>query len=68
MGFIRMQEERMAAKLLAWHYERIGVAVPDEVELEQRARQLVDDAHRIAKERGKNVVTIVKELIADLKK
>jgi len=68
MGFIRIQEEKMAVRLLAWQYQRMNMAVPDEAELQQRAQKLVDDAHRIAKERGKNVVTIVKELVADLKK
>jgi len=68
MGFIRIQEEKMAARLLAWQYQRMKITVPDDAELKQRARQLVEDAHRIAKERGKNVVTIVKELVADLKK
>lgn len=68
MGFIRIQEEKMAVRLLAWQYQRMNMVVPEDAELKQRARKLVDDAHRIAKQRGKNVVTIVKELVADLKK
>lgn len=68
MGFIRQQEERMAMRLLAWQYQRMKVAVPAEPELERRAAKLVDDAHRIAKERGRNVLSIIKELVEDLKK
>ncbi len=36
--------------------------------LEIHAARLVDDAHKIARERGRNVVGILKELIADIKK
>ena len=68
MGFIRQQEERMAMRLLAWQYQRMKVAVPAEEELERRAAKLVDDAHRIAKERGRNVLSIIKEQVEDLKK
>ena len=68
MGFIRQQEERMAMRLLAWQYQRMKVAVPAEAELERRAVKLVADAHRIAKERGRNVLSIIKELVEDLKK
>jgi hypothetical protein len=32
------------------------------------AEKIVDQAHRIARERGQNVISIMKELIADLKK
>jgi hypothetical protein len=68
MGFIRQQEEKLAVRLLLWQYERMKYPVPPQSQLVQQASQLVDDAHRIAKERGKNVVSILKELVADLKK
>ena len=68
MGFIRQQEERMAMRLLTWQYQRMNVAVPAEAELERLSAKLVEDAHRIAKERGRNVLSIIKELVADWKK
>jgi hypothetical protein len=68
MGFIRQQEEKLALRLLTWHYQRINIALPDDAELESKASKLVDDAHRIARERGRNVMTIMKELVEDLKK
>lgn len=68
MGFVRQQEERLAVRLLQWRYEKLKVPMPDAAELEDRARQIVDEAHRIARERGRNVVAIMKELTADLKK
>jgi len=37
-------------------------------ELERHAAGIVDDAHRIARERGRNVMSIIKEMVADIKK
>ena len=68
MGFIRRQEERFAIRLLTWQYQRMNLTVPVTEELEIQAAKLVDDAHRIARERGRNVISIIKEMIADIKK
>ena len=68
MGFIRQQEERFAVRLLTWQYQRMKVPVPSLEELERQAGKLVDDAHRIARERGRNVLSILKEMVADLTK
>ncbi len=67
MGLIRRQEERLAIQLLSWQYQRRKLAVPAYPELERQAAKLVDEAHRIAKERGRNVMAIVKDLAGDLK-
>jgi hypothetical protein len=68
MGFIRQQEERMALRLLTWQYQRLKIALPSEDELEARAVALVEEAHRIARDRGRNVLSIMKELVGDLRK
>lgn len=68
MGFIRQQEEKLAVRLLAWHYERSRLPVPPPAELKRQASKLVEDAHHIAKERGSNVMSIIKDLVDDLKK
>ena len=68
MGFVRRQEERLAIRLLTWQYQRMNQPVPASSELERLAQKLVDDAHRIARERGRNVIEIIKDLISDLKK
>jgi hypothetical protein len=68
MGFIRQQEERLAIRLLIWQYQRMKLPVPVLSELEQKANKLVDEAHRIARERGRNVISIIKDLVGDLKK
>ena len=68
MGFIRQQEENLAARLLAWQCEKQNRPVPPGPELRRKAAQLVDDAHRIAHKRGKNVLSIIKEMASDLMK
>jgi hypothetical protein len=64
MGFIRSQEEKIALQLLQWQYQKTGQKAPDLATLKHHARILVDDAHRIARERGGNILTILKEAVA----
>jgi hypothetical protein len=65
MGFIRQQEEKLAVRFLRWQYEKQGLATPVENDLERLAARIVDDAHRIARERGGNLLDIMKELVQD---
>ena len=67
-GFVRSQEKRLAIRLLSWQYKRVNLSLPAIDELERQADRLVDDAHRIARESGRNVMSIIKEMIADIKK
>ncbi len=68
MGFIRQQEEKLAIRLLTWRYQKMNITVPSMTELEHQASKLVEDAHRIARERGRNVISIMKDLVDDLKR
>lgn len=63
MGFIRRQEEKFALQLLQWQYNKTGQPAPDLASLRGHARILVDDAHRIARERGGNILAILKEAV-----
>ncbi len=67
-GFVRRQEERLAVRLLEWRYQKMNLPLPSRDELERHAAGIVDDAHRIARERGRNVMSIIKEMVADIKK
>jgi len=67
VSFFREQEKRLALRLLIWQYQRMNIPVPSMEELQQQAARLVEDAHRIARERGRNVISILKEMIGDLK-
>ena len=62
MGFIRQQEERVTIQFLTWRYQKMNMPLPPKSELEKQAARIVDDAHRIARERGSNVMSILKEL------
>ncbi len=68
MGFIKQQEEKLAVRLLTWRYQKMNITVPPMPELEHQASKLVDDAHKIARERGRNVISIMKDLVEDFKR
>ena len=68
MGFIRQQEEKLAVRLLTWRYQKMNIAIPPVPELDRQAAKLVDEAHQIARERGRNVISIIKDLVDDLKR
>ena len=65
MGFFRNQEEKLAARILRWQHEKQKVPMPPESEIRRDAGRIVEDAHRIAKERGGNLLDIMKELVQD---
>ena len=67
MGFFRKQEEKIAIRLLAWQYQRMNMPLPPFSHLKNQAAKLVDEAHKIAKERGGNVVSVLKDLIKDIR-
>jgi len=68
MGFFRKQEERLAQRFLNWQYQKLNKPVPDDAELRLQASKIVAEAHRIARERGRNVIAIIKDLVSDIKK
>jgi hypothetical protein len=68
LKFVRQQEQKLAVRLLAWHYEKNALAMPPPSELRQQADRLVNDAHRIARERGRNVISIIREMLGDIQK
>ncbi len=68
MGFIRRQEEKMAARLIQWHQQQQTDTPLSPEALSQKASVLVTEAHRVARHRGKNLLTIMKEMVADVLK
>jgi hypothetical protein len=46
----------------------MNLGVPAISNLQSQAGKIVDDAHRIARERGGNIIAIIKGLVNDLKK
>jgi hypothetical protein len=68
LKFVKQQEQKLAMRLLAWHYEKNAMLMPSPSELSQQADRLVNDAHHIARERGRNVLSIIKELVGEIRK
>jgi hypothetical protein len=66
MGFIRDQEERLVIGLLTAKYQKKNLPVPEISELKRQAARIVDEVHGIARERGKNVLSIVKDMAEEL--
>ncbi len=66
MGFFRQQEEKLAAKLIVRTYAQKKLPPPDPERLQLSASLVVDEAHRIAKLRGKNVLSILKDMAAEI--
>ncbi len=67
MGFWRQQQEKLALRFLIWQYQKQKIAVPPFPTLKRQAAQVVDEAHRIAAQRGGNVMTIIKSMMTDLR-
>lgn len=68
MGFFRRQEEKLAIRLLAWQYLHSNQPMPAYSVMEQQAARVVEDAHRIAREKGGSVVSILKDLASQMGK
>lgn len=68
MSFFRQQEEYLAMRFITWRLQKLGRPIPAEAELKRQASKIVSEAHRIARERGRNVVAIIKDLVNDIKK
>lgn len=67
-GFLRKQEINLAMRLIAWRYENAGHPPPPADELRASAEHVVAEAHRIARKSGGNVMKIMKDLVADIRK
>ena len=67
MSFVRRQQERLVMRYLIWQYQKRNLPLPDQIELEGQARNIIEEARQIARKRGRNLMAIVKDLIADLK-
>jgi hypothetical protein len=64
MRFIRNQEEKFALKLLEWRYKQQQLPLPDKEVLRQNAADIVTQAHAIARQRGGNVMAILKDMFS----
>ena len=58
MGFIRQQEQKLALRFLKWQYQKLAKPLPGDAVLAAEAARIVDEAHRIARQRGKSSLAI----------
>ena len=58
---LRQSELRLAKSILRWKLQKEGSVLPDNSELDAAASRLLDEARKIAKKRGKNLLDILKE-------
>jgi hypothetical protein len=58
----------LAIRFLVWKYQRMNLDVPAISALQSQGSKIVDDAHRIARKRGGNIISIIKELVNNVKK
>ena len=67
MSFVRQQQGRLVMRYLIWQYQKRNLPLPAHSELEGQAQKIIEEARQIARKRGRNLMSIVKDLIADLK-
>ena len=67
MGFFKQQEKKLAMRFLSWQYEKLKKSPPGKAELEQQASRIVEEAHEIARKRGHNVMSIIRDLVKNIK-
>ena len=66
IGIFRKQQEQLAERFIRHQYKKQGVPVPDDITLSIQAAQMVKEAHQIAGKRGRNVLSILKEMANDI--
>ncbi len=55
-------------RFLTWRHQKLNIPAPDDAELKLQAAKIVAEAHRIGRERGRNIIAIIKDLVEDVKK
>ena len=68
MGFIRNKKINLARRLLAHQYDQRGLPRPTPEDLLRQAAAVVDEASRIARQRGRNMLEILQDLVRDLRR
>jgi len=58
---VRSAETKLTKGVIKWKLRRLGLPTPDEETLEKGSERIVDEAHRIMKERGKGILEELKQ-------
>jgi len=66
--FYKTSGRAFSNPFLVWKYQKMNLVVPGNPTLQSQGSKIVDEAHRIARERGGNIIAIIKELVNDVKR
>ena len=58
---VRSAEKKLTKGLIKWKLRRVGLPTPNEETLDRGSERIVDEAHRIMKERGKGILGELKQ-------
>jgi hypothetical protein len=61
LSHLRQSELKLARSILRWKFQKEGRPPPKNGELDAAASRLLDEARKIARQRGKNLLDILKE-------
>ena len=56
----RNTETMVAGSILRWRYKKEGKKIPDDKKMEQKSKEVAEQAHQIISRRGKNIWTELK--------
>jgi hypothetical protein len=65
---VRSAEKKLTKGVIKWKLRRLGLPTPDEGTLERGSERIVDEAHRIVKDRGKGILDELKQAKAEFLK
>ncbi len=58
---VRSAEKKLTKRLIKWKLRRVGLPTPNEETLDKGSERIVDEAHKIMKERGKSIFEELKQ-------
>ena len=61
LNHLRQSELRLVKSILRWKLQKEGQPIPNDGELDGAASRLLEEARKIAKQRGKKLLDVLKE-------
>lgn len=58
---VRSAEKKLTKGVIKWKLRRLGLPTPNEETLEKGSERIVDEAHRVVKDRGKGILEELKQ-------
>jgi hypothetical protein len=58
---VRSAEKKFTKGVIRWKLRRLGLPTPNEETLDKGSERIVDEAHKIMKERGKSILDELKQ-------